>query len=144
MFTLNSIRFYEGCKYLKNLHTGEDYPLKHRLDKNFFAPKICISAIVGQNGSGKSSLLDMIFRVINNLSYCLFNKVEREASASLSYITNIQADLTFNVNNKTGAVRVRDGILGFEFGKLKCKFNEYKPENKKLSEVEDTFHHYAD
>ena len=144
MFTLNSIRFYEGCKYLKNLHTGEDYPLKHRLDKNFFAPKICISAIVGQNGSGKSSLLDMIFRVINNLSYCLFNKVEREASASLSYITNIQADLTFNVNNKTGAVRVRDGILGFEFGKLKCKFIVYKPENKNLSEVEDTFHDYAD
>lgn len=144
MFTLNSIRFYEGCKYLKNLHTGEDYSLKHRLDKNFFAPKICISAIVGQNGAGKSSLLDMIFRVVNNLSYCLFNKVEREASASLSYITNIQADLTFNVNNKAGAVRVRDGILGFEFGKLKCKFIVYKPENKNLSEVEDTFLDYDD
>jgi hypothetical protein len=144
MFTFNSIRFYEGCKYLKNLHVGIDYSIKHKLDKDFFAPNICISAIVGQNGAGKSSLLDMIFRVVNNLSYCLFNKVEREASSPLSYIIGIQADLTYFVNDKIGAVRVRDGILGFDFGKLKCKFTIYKLENQSSSEVDDIFREYKD
>ena len=128
MFTLTNIRFYEGCKYMKNLHLETDYPIEHKLDKDFFAPNICISAIVGQNGAGKSSLLDMIFRVVNNLSYCLFSRIERDASAPLSYITGLYVDLTYEANGKTGMVRVRDGVLGFVFGKLKCKFIVYKPE----------------
>lgn len=144
MFTINSIRFHEGCKFMKNLHIGIDYPIKHKLDKDFFAPNICISAIVGQNGAGKSSLLDMIFRIVNNLSYCLFSKVERDASSPLSYITGIQADLTYVVNDKTGTVRVRDGILGFEFGRLKCRFIVYKSEHQRSSEVDDIFREYKD
>lgn len=144
MFTINRIRFHEGCKFMKNLHIGIDYPIKHKLDKDFFAPNICISAIVGQNGAGKSSLLDMIFRIVNNLSYCLFSKVERDASSPLSYITGIQADLTYEVNDKTGTVRVRDGILGFEFGRLKCRFIVYKSEHQRSSEVDDTFREYKD
>jgi len=113
---------------MKNLHLETDYPIEHKLDKDFFAPNICISAIVGQNGAGKSSLLDMIFRVVNNLSYCLFSRIERDASAPLSYITGLYVDLTYEANGKTGMVRVQDGVLGFVFGKLKCKFIVYKPE----------------
>lgn len=144
MFTLKSIQFYDGCKYMKNLHIEKPYPIKHKLDKDFFAPNICISAIVGQNGAGKSSLLDMIFRVVNNLSYCLFSKVIREASSPLSYITGIQADLTYEANNITGAVRVRDGILVFEFGRLKCRFIVYKSKNQSSSDEDDIFREYED
>ncbi len=39
MFTLTNIRFYEGCKYMKNLHIETDYPIGHKLDKDFFAPE---------------------------------------------------------------------------------------------------------
>ena len=145
MFTLTKIRFYDGCKYLKNLQTREPYPIEHKLDKNFFAPNICISAIVGQNGAGKSSLLDMIFRVINNLSYCLFSKVERDASAPLSYIKGLYVDLIYKVNNKNGIVRVREGMLGFEFGELKCKFTVYDTEMPILYDKEiQEYENYAD
>ena len=65
---------------------------------------------------------------VNNLSYCLFSRIERDASAPLSYITGLYVDLTYEANGKTGMVRVRDGVLGFVFGKLKCKFIVYKPE----------------
>lgn len=144
MFTFKNIQFYEGCKYLKNLKTGIIYPIEHKIDKDFFAPNICISAIVGQNGAGKSSLLDMIFRVVNNLSYCLFSQIERDASSPLSYITGIQADLTYIVNAKTGTVRVRDGILSFEFGDLKCKFTIDKSNYQSSSEVDDISCEYQD
>lgn len=111
---------------MKNLHIDTDYPIEHKVDKDFFAPNICISAIVGQNGAGKSSLLDMIFRVINNLSYCLFSRVERDASAPLSYIRGLNVDLAYEAKGKNGMIRVRDGVLGFVFGELKCKFLVYK------------------
>lgn len=142
MFTLTNIRFYEGCEYLKNLHIETDYPIEHKLDKDFFAPNICISAIVGQNGAGKSSLLDMIFRVINNLSYCLFNRVERNASTPLSYIRGLSVDLIYKANGKNGMIHIRDGVLGFVFGKLNCKFIVYKAEqaiqlDEELQEYED-------
>lgn len=142
MFTLTNIRFHEGCKYMKNLHIETDYPIEHKLDKDFFAPNICISAIVGQNGAGKSSLLDMIFRVVNNLSYCLFNRVERDASAPLSYITELSVDLAYKANGKNGMIRIRDGVLGFVFGKLKCKFIVYKAEQ--AIQLDEEFQEYED
>ncbi|KAA6339071.1 hypothetical protein EZS27_012965 [termite gut metagenome] len=44
---------------------NDAYPLK---DYDFLGKNISISAIVGKNGSGKSSLLELFFRMIYNLS----------------------------------------------------------------------------
>lgn len=46
MFTVKSIKIYEGCQYVKNLKTGEPYVIEHRMPPNFFSEHICISAIV--------------------------------------------------------------------------------------------------
>lgn len=64
MFTIKYLKFYEGCQFLKNLKVGVEYNLEHKLSPNFFRNNVCVTAIVGKNGSGKSSLIDMIFRII--------------------------------------------------------------------------------
>lgn len=86
MFTIKSIIIYEGCQHLKNLKVGKPYVFEHRLPCDFFADHVCITAIVGQNGAGKSSLLDMMFRIINNFCFCLFKDTRRSAADLLTYM----------------------------------------------------------
>lgn len=86
-FTLGVLHILPNCKssYRKAL-TDEYYVLNKRciVDKergvvslsqqeemiSFFGKGISIQAIDGVNGSGKSSLLEMVYRIVNNLS-CL-------------------------------------------------------------------------
>lgn len=38
---------------------------------DFFGKNIAVQALVGKNGSGKSSILDLLYRVLNNLGYII-------------------------------------------------------------------------
>lgn len=122
MFTLKYVNIHQGCRHLKNLKEETNYPLGHGLDKDFFAPNITISAIVGENGSGKSSLLDMMFRILNNLGFSLFKNVKRSAADPMTYIEDIYADLIFDVDGCECAIMCRGGFVAIDFGELKYKF----------------------
>ena len=61
----------------------EKNPNVKSLPDDFFGKNISISAIVGKNGSGKSSLLDMIYRIINNFSCKTFE------NTNLSFVHSI-------------------------------------------------------
>lgn len=122
MFTVKSIEIFEGCQHVKNLKIGKTYVFEHKLPYNFFAEHICITAIVGQNGAGKSSLLDMMFRIINNYSFCLFKETRRSAADLLTYIEDIYADLTYVIDGEECSVMCRGGFVAFKSGNLKAKF----------------------
>lgn len=83
------------------IETGEGLP------SDFYSgnvPHINVSAIVGENGMGKSSLLELFFRLINNVSYALKDALEVQKYA-LHFVSDIYARVW---------VRDDDGIFFIE------------------------------
>lgn len=79
-------------------HLYDDYITRDALDK----PHIQISAIVGQNGSGKSSLVEFMMRLINNFAACTFGEYKTGPAAErLHYLYGVDGDLWY----------VKDGLM---------------------------------
>jgi energy-coupling factor transporter ATP-binding protein EcfA2 len=119
MFKLIGIRVFEGCKeYIyKCLHVGmmyyfcNDYVIGEgrrcvrRVSKNlkpirsdFFGtcPEVNVSAVVGMNGDGKSTIVELIMRLVNNcaIAYELAAKAE-----SLRRVEGVKAELFYMIDH---------------------------------------------
>lgn len=70
--------------------------------------KISVGAVVGKNGSGKSSFVELLIRVINNLTAALLGERFNFAKAEhLHYIDDVYADLLVQIENKFIIISVR-------------------------------------
>lgn len=72
-------------------------------------PHVQISAIVGQNGSGKSSLVEFIMRLINNLAAKTFGEWKHgQASERLHFIHGVHGDLWYIVDHQLFQLHVEN------------------------------------
>ena len=70
--------------------------------------KISVGAVVGKNGTGKSSFVELLIRAINNLTAALLGERFNFARAEhLHYIDNLYVDLLVQIENKFIIISIR-------------------------------------
>ena len=94
-----------------------------KVPRDFYGTNITFHAIVGENGSGKSSLLELMYRVINNFSFMLELGMHKSAGAMrLCYVQGLRVNLYFKLDGKIGTLQSYDDLMTFQYADYKQVF----------------------
>lgn len=99
---LSSRRYFFNDYYIQDDFSENLVRNKHSIQNefpNFYGKNINIQAIVGLNGSGKSSILDLMFIIINNFSYMFERGHDRSGAESLCFVDNVEASLYYSIES---------------------------------------------
>lgn len=117
-FKLIAIKPLKGCDnaHLKNLHSeqiyyfSQDYIIDAQrisftrsYPENFFSNhvNIEISAIVGKNGSGKSSLTNLVIKSVNNIFYLFKTQINERHFHFTDFVKGVSAEIYYHLKNES-------------------------------------------
>lgn len=92
-------------------------------------PSVNISAIVGENGSGKSTVVEYIIRLINNLSASAFGEIKMsDSSDRLHFIDGVEGELFYMQYGRVYSIRIENDS---------AKLRVYEPVNELCTDKKD-------
>lgn len=100
-------------------------------------PHIQISAIVDQNGSGKSSIVEFMMRLINNFAAATIGELQNSGKASdhLHFVDGVDGDMWYTLEGYAYQLKVKNcSVKLFKFNK-----NVEDKEGKHFTEPEKIF-----
>lgn len=107
----SSLKKNEGAKFVRTM----------------FGKNISVQAIVGKNGNGKSSVMELIYRMINNLSHCMTEGLDFPAADMLWYVRGIYAELFFESEGHLGCLKCEDLRMHFMWANESFSLNAHSP-----------------
>lgn len=111
-FRFLRLKILQGCKaaYVRNLEIEKDYCfIDGTIPYDFFDRGVNVSAVVGKNGSGKSSLLNLIYLVLNNVGAVL---VDNECPKP-KFVQGVCVELWFEVDGQECVIVCLDDEICF-------------------------------
>lgn len=112
-------------------------PKINPLDVDFWRyDNISISAVVSKNGGGKSSLLEIIYRIINNLGFVCFTDEEKR---QLSFVDGIRATLYFVENNDKHRLEINCDTIRYDNVEYDLKTKNAENKIKIVEKLKENF-----
>lgn len=107
-------------------------PITHT-EKNLYRlrnyqPEVSVSCVVGMNGAGKSTILEILFRILNNLAVKHCNMMQPLISTEMEYAYGVYADLYCECDSFINVIRCQNDVL-------KCY--RYRNTSKKFPQMEE-------
>lgn len=104
-FAVRKIVIHDTCdKRILKILKPDEYVFTDMKYDDFFLENVTICSVVGKNGCGKSSLIELLFRMINNLGAMMLRNFDRPAAEVLYFIDGVVADLYYVLDGKEGTL----------------------------------------